>query len=540
MRDTIAILIVVLAIVWSIVSVRVGLQRLQQSSYRSERYIRRLFGKDTALFFKDFRHVQLFIALGLSALLLFAADWLLIVTGCTTLLGLGFLLRSTRAVVVNEKKPFVFTQRATRLAVSCAVFALLPPLLFLIYCSSTTAAAFSVVWAVLVPVVLIAANSVNFPLEKQVNDYYLRDATRRRRELTDLQVIGITGSYGKTSTKHFVHALLARRYISYMTPGSVNTELGLAREIRERLRPIHEFFIAEMGARELGDIRACAEVVQPTWGILTCIGKAHLETFGSQEGIMQTKGELLQSIAPGGICFLNADDPHTEGMMKYVKSDVRLFGLHPSSTSQSEVDVFARDIVVTQEGSSFWVDGRKVSEPFEVKSQLLGRHNISNLICAISVALEAKVPVAVIQAAVRTLPPVEHRLQLLKKGNGILVIDDAFNSNPEGFREALDTLALFSDRRRVLVTPGMVELGVEEVRENRSIGKYAAARVDHVVLVGAEKRIAPLRDGLLENGFLAENIEMVGSLNQARQHLTQFNRPGDVVLFENDLPDIYG
>jgi UDP-N-acetylmuramoyl-tripeptide--D-alanyl-D-alanine ligase len=324
-----------------------------------------------------------------------------------------------------------------------------------------------------------------------------------------------------------------------MTPGSVNTELGLAREIREQLKPMHEFFIAEMGARESGDIAQCVRVAQPTWGVLTCIGKAHLETFGSEAAIRATKGELLEGVPPTGVCFLNANDPNTPEMRRFVKSRVVTFGIQRDDTAL-QADVCARNISVTQDGSTFLVSGEMIADPFEVRTELLGVHNISNLMAAIAVAVEAGMSPSVIQAAVQSLPPVEHRLQLLKKSNGVLVIDDAFNSNPEGFREALDTLALFTNRRRVLVTPGMVELGEQEQEENRRIGGYAAPRVNHVVLVGEEERISPLREGLLSEGFLTENIEEVKTLRDAAEHLSRYNKPGDVVLFENDLPDLYG
>jgi UDP-N-acetylmuramoyl-tripeptide--D-alanyl-D-alanine ligase len=497
-----------LLVLWGGASLRIALQRLQQSSYRNIRYWRRLFAKDTALFLRDFRHFQVVGAFIVGVAMVVAGERSRLLLGMILIPFLWILFRRAWLATRSEKKP-------------------------------AYAIALSLNWIAWTPLLVLVGNALVLPLEYQVKQFYLQDATRKRKDLQGLHVIGITGSYGKTSTKHFIHGILSRRYLTYMTPGSVNTELGLAREIREQLKPMHEFFIAEMGARESGDIAQCVRVAQPTWGVLTCIGKAHLETFGSEAAIRATKGELLEGVPPTGVCFLNANDPNTPEMRRFVKSRVVTFGIQRDDTAL-QADVCARNISVTQDGSTFLVSGEMIADPFEVRTELLGVHNISNLMAAIAVAVEAGMSPSVIQAAVQSLPPVEHRLQLLKKSNGVLVIDDAFNSNPEGFREALDTLALFTNRRRVLVTPGMVELGEQEQEENRRIGGYAAPRVNHVVLVGEEERISPLREGLLSEGFLTENIEEVKTLRDAAEHLSRYNKPGDVVLFENDLPDLYG
>ncbi|MGA1190720.1 MAG: UDP-N-acetylmuramoyl-tripeptide--D-alanyl-D-alanine ligase [Bdellovibrionota bacterium] len=528
-----------LLVLWGGASLRIALQRLQQSSYRNIRYWRRLFAKDTALFLRDFRHFQVVGAFIVGVAMVVAGERSRLLLGMILIPFLWILFRRAWLATRSEKKPFVYTARAQRLSFSCGVVLFLPVLWSLVALEPAYAIALSLNWIAWTPLLVLVGNALVLPLEYQVKQFYLQDATRKRKDLQGLHVIGITGSYGKTSTKHFIHGILSRRYLTYMTPGSVNTELGLAREIREQLKPMHEFFIAEMGARESGDIAQCVRVAQPTWGVLTCIGKAHLETFGSEAAIRATKGELLEGVPPTGVCFLNANDPNTPEMRRFVKSRVVTFGIQRDDTAL-QADVCARNISVTQDGSTFLVSGEMIADPFEVRTELLGVHNISNLMAAIAVAVEAGMSPSVIQAAVQSLPPVEHRLQLLKKSNGVLVIDDAFNSNPEGFREALDTLALFTNRRRVLVTPGMVELGEQEQEENRRIGGYAAPRVNHVVLVGEEERISPLREGLLSEGFLTENIEEVKTLRDAAEHLSRYNKPGDVVLFENDLPDLYG
>ena len=526
--------------IWALATLRIALQRLQQSSYRNIRYWRRLFSKDTSLFLRDYRHLQVGLALVIGLVIANVGVEVSRMVALFLIPLVFFLALRSWAATRSEKKPFVFTARAQRLAAVCLIVLFIPAIWFFLEFELRAAVALFMNWIVWTPLLVLVGNGLVIPFELQVKKFYLEDAARKRRSLDGLQVIGITGSYGKTSTKHFIQGILSRRYLSYMTPGSVNTELGLAREIREQLKTIHEFFIAEMGARERGDIAQCVRVAQPTWGVLTCVGKAHLETFGSEAAIRATKGELLEGIPPSGVCFLNANDSNTTEMRQFVKSRIVTFGVQRVKDEPLVADICAQEVSVTQDGSSFRVSGEKIEVPFEVRTQLLGFHNISNLMAAIAVAVEAGMSASVIQAAVQALPPVEHRLQLLKKSNGVLVIDDAFNSNPEGFREALDTLALFKDRRRVLVTPGMVELGEQEQEENRNIGGYAAPRVSHVVLVGEDERVFPLKEGLLSEGFLSEDIEQVRTLRDAAEHLTRYNKPGDVVLFENDLPDLYG
>ena len=345
--------------------------------------------------------------------------------------------------------------------------------------------------------------------------------------MDNLTVIGITGSYGKTSTKNFLASLLAARYNVLMTPESYNTTMGVVRTVREKLLPVHDVLIVEMGARRPGDIAEICELVRPKYGIITAIGEQHLETFKTVENIIGAKFELADYIPDDGLIFLNGDDEYIKN--KKTGKPVVTYSVRAGSGC----DYTAFDISVSREGSRFTV-AAPGGERCVFTTKLLGAHNIQNITGCIAVAHRLGIPLSELVLPIRRLKPVEHRLQLLPNG----YIDDSYNSNPAGFRAALDVLSQF-DGQRVLVTPGMVELGERQYRLNRELGAYAASRCDYAVLVG-EKQAPPLREGLLEAGFQEERLFIAPDLHKAIEIVNSLPNEGQrTVLLENDLPDNY-
>ncbi len=366
------------------------------------------------------------------------------------------------------------------------------------------------------------AGFLTAPLEKRIADGYVEDARRRLAAHTSMTVIGITGSYGKTSTKNFLHALLSARYNVLMTPENYNTTMGVVRTIRERLQPSHQIFLAEMGAKNVGDIREICELVHPTMGVITSIGEQHLETFGSIDNIVRTKFELADALPADGTVFLNTDNDYIRS--RAVACRRMGYGLQPS-------DYTASDLTVDGSGSSFTVTAPDGSSR-RFTTRLLGAHNIQNLVGCIAVAHTMGIPLDELVYPVRLLQPVEHRLQLLPNG----FIDDAYNANPAGFRAALDVLSGFAGRR-VLVTPGMVELGERQDALNREAGAYAASRCDYAILVG-EKQAPPLLAGLRDGGFPEDRVFVAKTLQEGLAHLRGLPPEKEqIVLLENDLPD---
>ena len=367
------------------------------------------------------------------------------------------------------------------------------------------------------------------PIEAQINAWYFKDAQRILRAQPGLIRIGITGSYGKTSVKHILGTLLGEKYNVLITPGSFNTPMGVTRVIREQLRPEHQVFIAEMGARHKGDIDELCRLVTPSIGLITSIGPQHLETFGSIETVANTKFELMRALPEDGAAFFSQDGGW--GEILHAQTSLKnkwLCGLTPPAR------VYAKDLNSGPDGCAFTL----VTPEGEIQCQsvLLGRHNIRNIVISAACALQMGLTLAQIKSGISKLQSIEHRLQLIR-GAGTLVIDDAFNSNPAGAEAALEVLNSFPGRHLV-VTPGMVELGHEEQALNQAFGKQMAAACDIAILVG-ERRTRPIYQGLLEGEMPRENIHVVASLAEATTLLATLGRPGDVTLFENDLPDNY-
>lgn len=379
------------------------------------------------------------------------------------------------------------------------------------------------------PLLVLLINLLNRPAEKAVNQHYINDAARILKEMPELKIIGVTGSYGKTSVKYFLNTLLSSQYNVLQTPGNYNTTLGVVRTIREQLKPTHEIFLCEMGAREVGDIKEICDLVHPDYGVITSIGPQHLQSFHTMERIVQTKFELADAVPPEGIIFLNYDNEWIRG--REVNGRRITYG-----TGAEAGDYRAYRIEVSPEGSSFCMkdaDGRE----FTFRTRLVGNHNVQNIAGAIAVANTLGIPMEKLIYPVRQLESVPHRLQLIRQGGRIL-LDDSYNSNKNGFRAALDTLAMFREQR-ILMTPGMVELGEKQYEENREIGVYAADKCDYAVLVGKEQT-RPIQDGLLEKGFAKNRMIVVDTLQEAFQMVNAIpNEKQKVVLIENDLPDNY-
>ena len=386
--------------------------------------------------------------------------------------------------------------------------------------------------ALLLPLLVWLTNCINMPIENGIKRHYFNQAKHILRDRRDLVKVAITGSYGKTSSKFVLGNILSEAYNVFITPHSYNTPMGITRVVREQLRRDHEVFVAEMGARYVGDIDELCDLVSPSIGLLSAIGPQHLETFGSQENINNTKFELIANLPEDGAAFFNGDnDICVELSQRPVTVKNRfLYGIR----STESLYMRAVDVAVGMQGSVFTLvaqDGATV----ECRTRLLGMHNILNITGAAAVAHYMGLSMKQIASGVRHLEPVEHRLQLIP--GPVTVIDDAFNANPEGAKAALDVLRGFSGRR-IVVTPGLVELGEEEDQRNEELGEQIAKCVDFAILIG-EKRSQPILAGLQKRGFDLSNTFVVSSLEQATAVLGSLTETGDVVLFENDLPDNY-
>lgn len=435
----------------------------------------------------------------------------------------------------KTKKKLVYTSRVKRLLVTellilgiiLAVFGVLG------YFSSVLLTGWLLIgiFTAVMPVLPVAANVLNGPMEKSVNRYFVNDALRRLAGVPGLTIIGITGSYGKTSVKFYLKSLLETRYNVLMTPESYNTPMGIVRTIREHLHPDHEIFLCEMGARHVGDIKEICDMVHPHHGVLTSIGPQHLETFFTMENIVNTKFELADALPPDGMLFLNGDCSYiTDHCEKYP-------GKVMYSAGAGTKDGYrAKDIRLDELGTEFVLVTPEGDEEL-FRTRLIGAHNVINIVGAIAVAHRMGIPLEELKIPVRRLQPVPHRLQMQERGS-VTIIDDAYNSNPVGSKAAVETLAMF-DGVRIMVTPGMVELGEKEDDYNYRFGTYAATCCDYVALVG-ERHTAPIRRGLIAAGFDEKRIFVAEKLEEALQFAYAVKDLGHkYILLENDLPDNY-
>ena len=372
---------------------------------------------------------------------------------------------------------------------------------------------------------------LNEPINKLEYHYYLRKAKKKLREHSHLEVIGITGSYGKTSSKNILNEILSSKYITRSTPKNYNTPYGLMMTINNYLDKFDEVLIAEMGAYVRGRIKNLCDFVEPKYGILTVIGEAHLETFGSRENIQKTKFELIESLPSDGVAILNRDDPYQVSYDLKNKVPVIWIGI-----DNKEADVYATNIKCNNKGMSFVC--HYYDKEITLNTRLLGKHNIYNILASVALALHMNIDINDIKGAVSGLKATEHRLELKKIGN-IYQLDDAYNSNPVGANSALDVLKMM-DGTKVVVTPGMVELGENEKEKNYLFGEKISSSCDYVILIG-KKRTKVIYDAIIKNGFDKDNIFVLNKVVDAYPIINALKEEDKDIfaLFENDLPDIY-
>lgn len=358
------------------------------------------------------------------------------------------------------------------------------------------------------------ANCIDKIYETPKNAGYVKKA-RARMAASSLKVIGITGSYGKTSVKNILARLLAVKYRVLATPRSHNTPLGLALTINSADLGNYDVFIAEMGARNAGDILELCGICPPDYSVITGICPQHLESFGTIENIVRAKGEILSATLKSAAIAPDCEE---------------LFADYPVKRAAV---CTAENIKCSPAGVSFTL--RIGDERAETSSQLLGAHSARNIALAASVAYELGVSLEEIAEAVKDIPYVEHRLQLIESG-GVNILDDGYNSNVKGAEAALETLRSFGGRK-IAVTPGLVELGVLEESENFELGKKLVG-LDLVILVG-ETIITPVKEGYISAGGEREKLRICPHLKAAEEVIKSYVSKGDAVLFLNDLPDIY-
>ncbi len=440
----------------------------------------------------------------------------------------GVMILFLQLGVINFLKPLLvklkFTKRTFRVIITLSILLFVMLLLFkgniLVYNTFLFA----------VPLLILFMYYLLWPLEELIKKYYLHSAKKKLQEASPI-TIGITGSYGKTSVKNFVASLVDKAYISVKTPASYNTLMGITKTINTSVNNLTEVFISEMGATKKGEIKELTDFVAPSIAVITEIGPQHLESFKSIEDIIKTKFELADSVKQNnGTIFLNYDN-------EYIKNKELDMNKITYGVNDKNLDYNSYDLESSYKGLKFKILDKEANEEKELKTKLIGRHNIVNITGAIAVADYLKVPMKKIAVKVREIQNVKHRLELLPKGN-ITIIDDSYNANPISSKSAVDTLGEFKGIK-IIVTPGLIELGKDQEKYNYEFGKYMADVCDYIFLVGTDNYEAMLK-GIKEKNYDEQKVFKVNLPQEAVSQIISWNLKKEVtVLLENDLPDNY-
>ncbi|WP_430884067.1 UDP-N-acetylmuramoyl-tripeptide--D-alanyl-D-alanine ligase [Fusibacter sp. JL216-2] len=532
----IRILLLTSVLVYLIDKLQFDLHMFQQNSYRNKRYFRWLKGAHNR-FIKGNDNMIMVSALlyGGSA---YVKDTPSTLLGLMSLVFVVFALKGHRLLVSvrDVKKKLVYTPRVKRLVATASMISGL--CILLLYNANDLLLALCIyLLSTLSFGIIMLSKLINTPIENHINKWYYNDAKRILAENPNRIVIGITGSYGKTSTKNVIAQTLSRDYNVLATPASYNTLMGVIRTIREEMKPTHQVFIAEMGAREPGDIKEICDLVMPDFGIITSIGPQHLETFKTIENIAKTKGEMFEGIKPGGKAFVNLADERIKNLPRRSDIDYIGFGENGFECEETGKCYLSKNLNISGDGTGFdfcFPSGITLC----VNTKLLGAHNVSNVLCALSVANELNADMFRIMSSLSDIRPTEHRLSLRKGRKGQVIIDDAFNSNPIGSKNALKVLKAMEGERKFIITPGMIELGDQQDELNKQFGQYIASDCDYVVLVG-KNQTRPIQEGLKEAHFDFSKVHIADTFLSGYEHLESIMNANDVLLIENDLPDAF-
>jgi len=361
--------------------------------------------------------------------------------------------------------------------------------------------------------------------------------SKRKLQRINPRVVAVAGSYGKTTMKQTIATMLEEEYSVAATPGNKNTPLGVARAIRNELTEETEVFVVEMGEYQRGDIKELCEITTPEISIVTGINEAHLARFGSIENTMTAIFEVVEYADEDATIIANADDERVRENIQEVagnQKQIRFYSAHNHKRSPYRTT----DRELHTDGSGISFELMKRSERIGTfKVPHMAEYIIGNIIAALLVGEAMDTPPHVLRSGISHLTPAEHRLEPIAMPEDIVVIDDSYNGNPDGAAAAISTLAKFADRRKIYVTPGLVEMGDKSEHIHRTIGRNLADVADIVVLVDTSAAVD------IKNGLELEDydggIVVVDSMEAAQGYLSGHVQEGDVVLFQNDWPQNY-
>lgn len=434
----------------------------------------------------------------------------------------------------QKKIPLKFTGRIVRLYISTCILYIIPIVLIYLFFNKNSLLTYYIILFLLEylnNLVVVLANLINTPIEKLIGNHFKKKALKKLKSFSNMDVIGITGSYGKTSSKNILNDILNVKYNAFKTPQNYNTPFGLMITINNYLDKFNDYFIAEMGACKVGEIKELCNLVHPKYGIITKIGVAHLETFRSEENIIKTKFELIESLPENGIGILNADDPKQVNYK--IKNNCKIVWI---GINNKNADWNATDIKLTKDGTVFSCKYKGEKKSYKFETKLLGSANIYNILASIALGYNLGISIEDLIKGVKKVKPVEHRLEL-KRYYDMHMIDDCYNANPEGCKMALDVLKMM-DGKKIVISSGMIELGNKSYELNFELGKYMAGIADDVILIGKEQTY-PIYDGLKKNKFKEDKIHILNDIMSAFDLIHALKDKETYILLQSDLPDIF-
>lgn len=448
----------------------------------------------------------------------------------------------------NKKKPLVFTKRVLRLFVLMIIFFVLLAMPFFVY-RNYYAVIFYLFATALSPAICLVAFLIMTPIENNIRKKFAKEASDILRSNKDIYTIGITGSFGKTSVKYFLSTILKSKYNVCFTKDSFNTPMGATLTIKNELKSYDEIFVCEMGARRIGDIKEMCEIVYPKAAIITEVADQHLDTFKNIDNVLKTKFELADYVVDNkvfntnhkSIILVNGDNELIKNYIKekyetYLTGNGKIiytFGFNEDN------DYIGKIINIDSRGTNFQFIDKLNNETIEYNTILLGEHNVLNLVSAIAMASLLDVDVANIKNSIERIQSVAHRLEIKKINDNQILIDDAYNANIKGSKYALNTLTFFKDYTKILITPGIVELGDKQYELNKQFMKEASKVCDYILVVSEVNKRA-LLDGLKEVNYNEHNYFHFNSFNEAYIYANMnIKEQKKVILIENDLTDNY-
>ncbi len=388
------------------------------------------------------------------------------------------------------------------------------------------------------PLFLIASQILIWPIEYYQKRKIISAAKEKLEKLSNLKVIAITGSFGKTSTKDILHTLLFKKYFVVKTPKSFNTPLGITQTVLELVKENTDVFICEVGAYKKGEIAKITKLIKPSIGIITAVAPQHLEKFGSLENIARAKFELAENVKSEGVILLNGNYKMLTNLC------VNLEGIRTDFYGRDDDQYRISNIKTTIQGTAFTLITPKGKADIQIP--LIGEHHAVNFLAASIAAIEVGLTLEEIKERAKLLLPTPHRLEIKKMGQ-ITLIDNSYNINPKSTEGSLKLLSQFKDYRKIIITPGFVELGKEAAGANKKLGKEIATVADEVIIVGEENKadlvtgikMVTSEDRVYFANSTKEGISLAEQL--AGEYIQRLARTdGKVtVLLEGDLPDQY-